>query len=292
MPNKKWALEEPLTFESARELAHRADLKDGASLGWGGLKLFHGTPPDATGPEHYLVKKGCVILATFLPDRTFLLPGSWRSDLSFKFISAVCPYPVRQHGQDWFLLRPGSRTIPALFVDGMSVSREEINPLILWTPAAKASPCDAAKKFFAEYVHYVCDHTTRHKVDHPSAEGCWECYFHTTEFIEGSRLPRGAEPTSVKHLFEHARAREIQPSLIWRAIREEGLKPSHHWDKLVGNSPHSEAHVHVLRDHLYAFFRRRFGQLGAYQLWVSTLQRKDDDRSSEDVGDPVESRQA
>jgi hypothetical protein len=269
MPAKKWALDEQLTFLAARNLTERPPVTVGASLGWGGLKVFRkGVLGDKS--ECYMVKKGCVVLATLFSNYTGLLAGNWRSELAFKVVSALSPLPLKQFGQDWYLIRPGHGDIPVLFVDGMIVGDACISPCIPWTPASKSFPSAAARETFTEYVDYICRKVDDVKFEYPSAMGCWECYFYTTPVIEGSRLPRGAEPEGVKHLFVHARKKTIESSLIWRSVQEDGLKPDHHWDRLVGNSHQYSANVTALRDHLFSYFRRRLGQLGAYQLWTTT----------------------
>jgi len=153
-----------------------------------------------------------------------------------------------------------------------------LGPVVPWSPADGNPPSQAARAFFEEYVKYVCEWATNHQIEYPSAEGCWDCYFFATPVIDGVRLPHGAEPEGVRHLYEHALKRSIEPSLIWRAIRERGLNPEHHWGKVVGTAK-MPTNATLLRDYLRAFFRRRSGPLGAYQLWVSTREKPNDDRT-------------
>jgi hypothetical protein len=286
MPQVKWIRDSPLSYQTAVQLWAKADPKVGVSMGWGGLKLFERGRAATNLPPVYRVKKGCIVLGDIHPDHVALLPGAWRSDLSFEFLERFSPVPIRQDGPDWFLIRHGQGLIPVLFLDGMSVQTDPpkiLGPIVPWTPADKKPPSRAAQSFFEEYVEYICEWATNHQIEHPSAEGCWDCYFFTTPFIEGARLPHGAEPEGVRHLYEHALKRAIEPSLIWRAIRERGLNPEHNWSKVVGTVDRP-ANTTLLRDYMRAFFRRRAGSLGAYQLWVTTREKPNDDGSS--AGNP------
>lgn len=253
-----WGLHEPLDYDESLAFVRKGVTPQlGRPLNWGGFKahIENDTTPPNMGPAVVIRKEYCSIVELW-PDGSYVLGrGHYRGKRVLECINAFSPVSIVSDGPDW-IFDSGH-----LFVDGCRVSAEGTpNTPDKWVSA------DVLKPHIHKFIKSYCRAAERAEPDvrHPSATGCWDCYYYASPRIGGYKVPAGAEPGGVGHLFQHIMRHEHYGTLAYKALQECGNKTSTgDWGQTMG-TPFTPTDSPVLTRILSTHLFRRMGMLGAF----------------------------
>lgn len=175
--------------------------------------------------------------------------GGWMTKTTKERISRYSPVLIHQTNGIWYVKGQ-------VFTDGMKVSG-------LGKILSKTASVDKTEKtkrkldtLVRNYINGFAKHIASNGLGDPGPGDCWACAMNVAN--TDSTNPFGkSEPLGLSHLLEHFREKYYVPSLLFKAIQDQGYAdPYHTWSYLKQTGGQSSLKI-ILR----SYFRKRKPEL-------------------------------
>ncbi len=202
--------------------------------------------------EDYAIQLHQTDVVTYHPDGTFTLESNgWRTITTKDRINRFSPAHLFTDNGIWYLgTSDDYREKFALYEDGMLVSRSGI-PIGGGDPAMKMKFIERRKKkvdaLVRDYIKGYLANIKKNGLADPGMGDCFGCLM-----TKGRKPGEMDEAMGVDHLLGHFREKYYVPSLLWKAVNEQGYKdPGFIWHRIRAGMHRTAA------DALRAYFRKR-----------------------------------
>lgn len=210
--------------------------------------------------EDYAIQLHETDVVTFHPNgKVTLNSGGWRTVTTKDRINSFSPARLFAENGLWYLGGIEDRWAKmAMFEDGMVIGENGLP-----TGETEASLLRKIKyierrkakvdKMVREYIKGFLNHIKENGLDDPGPGDCWACAFSPEERKPGEML----EPMGLDHLLQHFKEKYYVPSLLMKAIVEQGYaNPGLIWRSIKNNCEQGEESRNA-RDALQYYFRKR-----------------------------------
>jgi len=184
--------------------------------------------------DNYAIQLHDTDVVTFHPEGTVTLnSGGWRTVTTKDRINGFSPASLTQDQGIWYLDRWNGKEWERLgmYEDGMKVSASG-RPLKSNKRREKSLVRRKKKvdRLVREYIKGYLDDIKENGLKDPGQGDCFGC------LMKADRKPGEAdEPMGVDHLLLHFKEKYYVPSLLWKAINEQGFnKPGVIWHQIKG----------------------------------------------------------